>query len=224
MRVIVTTGATREPLDDVRYLTNVSTGRFGYEAARAFHARGCDVRLLGPPDLEERRWYALPFRAVPYTTVVDLQSKLHTAIAERRPDALLMAAAVSDYAPRAAVSGKLSSADEELRLSLARTPKLLASLRERCGPETFLVGFKLLSGVPEEELRRVAQEQNAKYRLDLTVANDLALLTPSRHPMFLATPAGEWLRLDGTKAEVAERIAAWVLEAVARARARPPAR
>lgn len=211
MRVIVTAGGTREPIDDVRFVTNVSTGRFGYEVASSFHALGCDVVLLGPEDMKDRRWYALPFDPVPFGGVLDLRERLHAAIDRGRPDALLMAAAVSDWVVASRVAGKLSSEAEELEVKLARAPKVLAGLRDRCGEATFLAGFKLLSGATEEELRRAAEAQTRRDRLDLTVANDLARLTPSRHPMWLSTPEGEWVALDGTKAEVATRLAEWVL-------------
>ncbi len=218
MRVIVTAGGTREAIDDVRFLTNVSTGRFGYELASAFHLRGCDVVLLAPEEMRDRRWYALPFDPVPYVGVHDLAERLHAAIAARRPDAILMAAAVSDYVVADRAPGKLSSEAEELTLRLVRAPKILAGLRERCGEATFLAGFKLLSGVPEEELRRVAEAQTRRDRLDITVANDLARLTPTRHPMWISTLAGEWIASDGAKQEVARRLADYVIDAWSRAR------
>lgn len=218
MRVIVTAGGTREAIDDVRFLTNVSTGRFGYEVASAFHLRGCDVVLLAPGEMRDRRWYALPFDPVPFEGVVDLEARLHAAIAAKRPDALLMAAAVSDYVVAERADGKLSSEPEEMTVRLRKAPKILAGLRDRCGAATYLVGFKLLSGVAETELRRVAEEQTRRDRLDLTVANDLALMTPQRHPMWLSTSSGEWTALDGPKSEVARRVADYVLEAWSRAR------
>lgn len=216
MRVIVTAGGTREPVDDVRFLTNVSTGRFGYEVARAFHGRGCEVVLLGPEDMADRRWYELPFPPLPFGGVLDLRAKLHAAIDAGRPDALLMAAAVSDYTVASPAPGKLSSDAEQMVLRLTRAPKILAGLRAKCGEATFLVGFKLLSRATEEALRLAAEAQTQKCRLDLTVANDLARLTPTRHPMWLSTPAREWLPLDGTKQEVAERVAEQVLERMRR--------
>lgn len=216
MRVIVTAGGTREAIDDVRFLTNVSTGRFGYEIASAFHLRGCEVVLLAPEEMRDRRWYALPFDPVPFTGVYDLREKLHAAIASRPPEALLMAAAVSDYVVADRAVGKLSSNAEELTLRLVRAPKILAGLRDRCGSATCLVGFKLLSGVPEGELRRAAEEQTRRDRLDLTVANDLGRLTPTRHPMWLSTSGGEWVAIDGTKQEVARRVAEFVLDRTTR--------
>lgn len=212
MRVIVTAGGTREAIDDVRFLTNVSTGRFGYELASVFHLRGCEVLLLAPEELRDRRWYALPFDPVTFNGVADLREKLHAAVATRRPDALLMAAAVSDYVVANRVDGKIRSDVEELTLRLVRAPKILAGLRDLCGDATCIVGFKLLSGVSEAELRGAAEEQTRRDRLDLTVANDLALLTPTRHPIWISTSVGEWIALDGSKQEVARQVADLVLE------------
>lgn len=206
LRALVTAGGTREPIDDVRVITNLSRGWFGAAIARALVERGVATTLLGSKELLRS-----PERLDPRLTLVgfdsyaDLAWELERNTGEGRPDLLFMAAAVSDYTPVRA-GGKLPSNQEELTITLRRTPKLLAGLRARCGEGPFLVGFKLLSGVPRAELIETALRQARENGLDLTVANDLQDLGPERHPVVLVTPEGATVELDDRREEVAARI------------------
>ncbi len=205
MRAVVTAGGTSEPIDDVRVVTNLSTGRFGAALANALAERGVEVELLAGRALATHpEWVDPRVRITPFGGVSDLDRVLSAAIATP-PELLLMAAAVSDYSPVPA-EGKIRSDADELHLVLRRVPKLLPTLRERCGPGTFLVGFKLLSNVPREELVAVARRQVAANRLDLCVANDLRDLRGDAHPLVLVTPEGGAIEESGTKAEVARRV------------------
>jgi 8-oxo-dGTP pyrophosphatase MutT (NUDIX family)/GNAT superfamily N-acetyltransferase len=212
LRALVTAGGTREQVDDVRVLTNVSRGRFGTSIARALAARGVETTLLGSrelvrsPELEQA-----PFARDEFSSFADLRSKLERlGDPALRPDIIFMAAAVSDYSP-VPHEGKISSDREELTINLKRNPKLLAALRSRCGPATFIVGFKLLSRVSRDELVRVATKQVKDNGLDLTVANDLARLGEVVHPVVLVTPDGNATDIEGPRDEVAARIVEHVL-------------
>lgn len=210
LEAVVTAGGTREPIDDVRVLANVSTGRFGAAIAAALADLGVGVTLIGSRELLDSGRVDPRARPLPFSSTQDLDAALSRRIAEGPPDLLFMAAAVSDYSP-VPLEGKLRSDAEELVVRLRRNPKILATLRERCGDATFLVGFKLLSGASETELTRVAREQVLRDRLDLTVANDLRQIRGGIHPVWLVPPAGEPVALTGTKVEVARRLAEEVL-------------
>ena len=103
-RVVVSAGATQEPMDPVRYITNHSTGKMGYAVARACMLRGADVTLLTantglPP---------VPFvKTVPFTTAADLFEAVKTHAVEHPADALVMAAAVADYRPVTVAGDKM---------------------------------------------------------------------------------------------------------------------
>ena len=104
MKVVVSAGGTREPMDPVRYLTNHSTGKMGYAVARACMLRGADVTLLAstgctlPP---------VPFvKTVPFTTAADLFEAVKANAMDA--DALVMAAAVADYTPQAVADTKIA--------------------------------------------------------------------------------------------------------------------
>lgn len=203
IRALVTAGGTAEPVDDVRVLTNRSTGRFGAAIANALAAAGVDVTLLGSEGLYARQ---LPLhgsiRQVRFESTDQLAKALDGALAQGT-DLVFMAAAVSDYRPEAA-AGKISSQAEERTLRLTRTPKLLDRLYRAC-PDAYLVGFKLLSGVSREELERVARGQIERAHLDLCVANDLQELGGPTHPVLLVD-AQEALRVEGPRQVVAERL------------------
>ncbi|MGI5935682.1 MAG: phosphopantothenoylcysteine decarboxylase [Oscillospiraceae bacterium] len=99
---------------------------------------------------------------------------------------------------------KISSDEKNLIIKLKPTPKVISAIKP-LSPGTFLVGFKLLSGVPEEELRRVGMNLLQKNRCDLVVANDLANISGERHKALLLRPDGSFLRAE-TKAEIANLI------------------
>ncbi len=202
VRAVITAGGTTEPIDDVRGVTNVSTGRFGAALARSLAARGVDVTVIGsamalladlPPGV----------RTVPFRTTADLDAALEVE-AERGADLVLMAAAVSDYAP-VPVDGKIRSDQATLQVNLAAVPKLLPTLRARFGPDTTIVGFKLLSGVSAEALEAAARRQQAEAGVDAVVANDLAELHSGQHPVWWVTDRCE--RLEGGRDAVADALA-----------------
>ena len=121
-KVVVSAGATQEPMDPVRYLTNHSTGKMGYAVARACMLRGADVTLLAstgctlPP---------VPFvNIVPFTTAADLFEAVKANAMDA--DALVMAAAVADYRPATVAVDKVKKHDGEMNIELERTDDILA--------------------------------------------------------------------------------------------------
>lgn len=212
LRALVTAGGTREPIDDVRVLTNISSGRFGVAIARALAAAGVEttlvgsrdaIAMLGPTDGAIER--------VRFTTFRNLAETLAAAATNSaRPDLVCMTAAVADYSP-VPTEGKLRSDTDELVIRCIRNPKLIAAFREQFGIRTFLVGFKLLSRASREELINRARTQLQEYRLNLVVANDLTAIRGGRRTIILVTPEGGAITIEGTTDEVAARLVAFVL-------------
>src|SRR5471030_2692023 len=152
MNCIVTAGPTFEPLDDVRRLTNFSTGRLGTELANFLAARGHKVVLL-IGDMAVHRGERLAQRVESFSTTADLRAKLKS-FSSKKVDAIFHAAAVSDFAfgrvfaPDAAnklaeIKGakKISTRQGKLLVELVPTPKILAELRGWF-PKTKIVGWK----------------------------------------------------------------------------------
>lgn len=212
LKALITAGATREPIDDVRFITNFSRGSFGATIARALVKAGVETTLLGSRDLlRQTDWLCPQLKLVEYRSFSDLKQQLYRLIETEPPDLLFMTAAVSDYSP-VRREGKIRSTEDELLLRLKRNPKLLRQLREKCGVATFIVGFKLLSGVSSEELLQTGRIQIKRDRLNLTVANDLDEIAPEYHPIVMLTPEGGAIRRKGDKQTVAGDLVAFVLE------------
>jgi phosphopantothenoylcysteine decarboxylase/phosphopantothenate--cysteine ligase len=207
LRVLVTAGGTREPIDSVRYVGNRSSGRMGLALAEEAARRGADVTLVCAN-------VALPrpegVRAVEVTSAAELAEAARREFAAA--DVLLMAAAVADFRPRAAEAGKIAKAGRErLSLELEPTEDVLRGLASERRPEQTLVGFAAEHGDGAVERGRA---KLAAKGLDAVVVNDIARgdigFDSGHNEVTIVTAAGERPVPRGPKAEVA----AAVLDAV----------
>jgi len=214
MRVLVTAGGTREPIDSARVIANTSTGRLGVEIARAAGSAGHRVLLLraasgaaAPPGVE----------SAAFETSAELSALLERHVPQA--DAVFHAAAVSDYVPERA-SGKLPSDAPELHLRLVRAPKLIDGLRA-AAPAALLVGFKLTAGQDESARRATALALLRRAQLDLVVVNEAGQVGEHDHEALLVAESGPAERAVG-KAAIAAALVAW-LQRARQARTAPPA-
>lgn len=205
--VLVSAGPTREHLDPVRVITNPSSGRMGYALAEAAAERGAQVTLVsGPVDLPA------PYGVVVHRveTTAEMQRALQALI--KKADALFMAAAPADYAPKEQAARKRARGDGALAVTLDATPDILKSLTRPA--RLVAVGFALETGGGLERARVKLREK----RLDYIVLNDA--LEPGAgfevltNRVTIVAPEGEPLELPLLpKRAVADRI----LDAVERA-------
>lgn len=165
-KILVTAGPTYEAIDPVRFIGNRSSGKMGFALANVAALRGATVTLVtGPVHLETPR----------NVTRVDVESaeQMHTAVLAHagRSDAVIMAAAVADYAPQAPARNKIKkeAVTKQFSLALTETPDILHSLGQKKKKGTVLIGFALET---QDELRN-AQEKLKKKNLDLIVLNSL---------------------------------------------------
>ncbi len=165
-KILVTAGPTYEAIDPVRFIGNRSSGKMGFALANAAALRGANVTLIaGPVHLETPR----------NVTRVDVESaeQMQNAVLSlaAKADAVIMAAAVADYAPMTPARNKIKkeSATKPLSLALTETPDILHALRQKKKKGTVLVGFALET---HNELRN-AQEKLKKKNLDLIILNSL---------------------------------------------------
>ncbi len=203
MNILITAGNTLVPIDRVRCITNVFTGRTGAAIARCAWERGHTVTLLtshpeavdNPPQGE--RWDMKPYR-----TFEDLQERMREWVTAGRLNAVIHCAAVSDYlaggiyAPASGThfcpengrwqsastagpgmivraAGKVKSDEPELWLRLVRAPKLIDYVRREWRFRGLLVKFKLEVGITEEQLLDIAERSRLHSDADLMVANTL---------------------------------------------------
>lgn len=236
MNLLVTAGNTQTPIDRVRCLTNVFTGRTGARVALEAHRRGHAVTLLtshpevihelDPSFKPDARWTVRPYR-----TFHDLHDAMAALVPGNRFAALVHAAAVGDYhlagtyAPAAGTrfdpmtaawtngklidvsAGKVKSHHPELWLRLTPTPKLADLVRSAWGFRGAFVKFKLEVGTTDAELRDVALRSRAQSDADLIVANTL---DDKDRVAWIGDRAGGWERVerDRLAGRLIERVAA----------------
>jgi phosphopantothenoylcysteine synthetase/decarboxylase len=202
MNILVTAGNTLVPIDRVRCITNVFTGRTGAGIARCAWERGHTVTLLtSHPEVVEspvsERWAMLR-----YSTFADLRDLMAERVRGGGLDVVIHCAAVSDYLADGIYSpakgtqfrpesgrwegedtagpalidraaDKVKSDEPELWLRLVRAPKLIDSIRRDWGFRGLLVKFKLEAGIRDEQLLAIAERSRAHSEADLMVANTL---------------------------------------------------
>jgi len=163
MKLLVTAGPTREPLDPVRFLSNRSTGKMGFALAEAGQRRGHAVTLVsGPVALDTPHGV----ERIDVVTAAEMRDAVLTRLEDC--DALIMAAAVSDWRPAEISARKRKKAEMPAVLRLERTPDILLSAAPFKGGRIF-VGFAAETGDPEAEAKRKLHDKN----LDLIAANDV---------------------------------------------------
>ena len=206
MRILVTAGPTREPIDPVRFISNRSSGRMGFAVARAARARGHDVTLVcGPVTLGTPPGV----RRVNVTTAAEMLA----VVREELPavEALVMSAAVADWRPAKAADRKIKKNAGRATLELERTDDILLATRGLREGRVVTVGFAAETGDPEPEARR----KLAGKGLDLIVANDVmrpgAGFEVDTNAVTFISARGETWRTDvESKDAIASRIVEWV--------------
>ena len=165
LRVLVTAGPTREPLDPVRFISNRSSGKMGYALAAAAARRGAQVTLVsGPTALAEPEGCVV--------IRVNTAEEMREAVAGRfeECDVLIAAAAVADYTPAQMNASKLKRSKGAITVQLTRTADILAECGDRKRPGQVLVGF---AAETDDLLVNAQQKLKAKH-LDMIVANDVS--------------------------------------------------
>jgi phosphopantothenoylcysteine decarboxylase/phosphopantothenate--cysteine ligase len=164
LRVVVTAGGTREPIDPVRYVGNRSSGKQGHALAHEAAARGATVTLVTTT--------SRPVAAGIEVVRVETAEEMEQAVTSRSDtsDIVVMAAAVADFRPKAVADAKLKKADGVPDVILEPTPDILAGLGRRKRPEQTLVGFAAETG----DVVAAATDKLVRKGLDLIVANDVS--------------------------------------------------
>lgn len=163
-KVLVTAGATREPIDPVRFITNHSSGKMGIAIAKAAMLRGAEVTLVAghceaqlPPFV----------KYVPVTSAEDMFGAV-TAVSSEQ-DIIVKAAAVADYTPVSTADKKLKKSDSDMKIELKRTKDILKYLGENKRPGQLLCGFSMeTDDVLENSMKKLTSKS-----CDMICANSL---------------------------------------------------
>ncbi len=164
LSVLVTAGATKEPLDPVRFISNHSTGKMGFAIARCAMERGADVTVVAASTSAPEP---------PYVNIVRVGSaaEMFEACKQYAPksDIVVKAAAVADYTPASVADEKIKKNDSDLTLALSKTQDILAYLGQNKKEGQFLCGFSMET----ENMLENSKKKLVKKNLDMIVANNL---------------------------------------------------
>ncbi|WP_227376449.1 bifunctional phosphopantothenoylcysteine decarboxylase/phosphopantothenate--cysteine ligase CoaBC [Haladaptatus halobius] len=195
--VVVTSGATSEPIDPIRVLTSRSSGKTGRAVARACYADGANVALVHPGESVP---YATDVRVETAAEMLDAVGDLVTAFPA---DALVSVAAISDYTTDA--EGEKIRSGRDLSLDLRPTPKLIDEIRDDY-PDLPIVGFKAEAGGDDAAMVAAARETLARADLSFVVANDASVMGEDEtRTLFVREQSVR--EYGGSKAELGRQVA-----------------
>lgn len=163
-KVLVTAGATREPIDPVRFISNHSSGKMGIAVAKAAMLRGAEVTLVcAHMEVEPPRFVEV--------VKVGTAAEMYEAVMSRAEaqDIIIKAAAVADYTPAVTADSKLKKSDADMSIALVRTKDILKALGEQRRGEQVICGFSMETDNVLENSRRKLESKNC----DLICANSL---------------------------------------------------
>jgi phosphopantothenoylcysteine decarboxylase/phosphopantothenate--cysteine ligase len=162
-KILITAGPTEEPLDPVRFITNLSSGKMGYALAKVARRHGAQVTLItGPTNL------SLP--SVENIIKVRTAQEMHKAVIDnyKKSTVIIKAAAVADYRPKVFAREKIKKDDKPRSIELERNPDIIAEIGQN-KKNIVLVGFAMET----KDLLANAREKLKKKNMDLIVANSL---------------------------------------------------
>ncbi len=222
--IIITAGGTSEKIDEVRVISNFSSGRLGLAIAKSFLESErakvgkiyylCDRTTNAPSDAR--------VETVRVSGVQGLLEALENLLTTKKIDAVIHAMAVSDYTVRQVTTleairtgeedqpdkklaaGKLSSEIDDLVIVLKKTPKVIGEIK-KLQRDTILVGFKLLTNVEKDVLIETGYQLLQKNDCNMVLANDLTEITGDKHVGYLISQNRAYEKLT-TKKQIADAI------------------
>jgi len=197
-RVLIIGGSSAEAIDDVRIISNCSSGKTAVSLAKSFFYRSADVEL----------WYGCSKEPVPsyikilnFKTVGDIIELMKTRDIKNF-DVIIICAALSDYIPEK-IDGKISSNEKKLILEMSPAPKIVAMLREKA-PTSKLIGFKLEEN--SDKLHDKAYSLLKNNNLDFVIANRISGLNDDKNEVWIIDKKGDIKHKTGKK----EQLADWI--------------
>ncbi len=210
-RVVVTSGATREPIDSVRFISNLSSGRTGAAICEALAARGFHVTQVAGVDSAQATGVA---RRETFTDHASLDTALRRLARDSDCAAVIHAAAVSDFAVADSQPGVKIASGEDLSVKLQPTHKIIDRIMGYAGnPDLILVGFKLTHEPDAGAQARAARELLKRSRARYVVQNDVSTLADGEEHLFFVHENGSArVRRYVGRAKLATALAALIEE------------
>ncbi|HBG78106.1 MAG TPA: hypothetical protein DDW84_04550 [Phycisphaerales bacterium] len=202
---LITAGGTREYIDPVRFISNASSGKMGYELARAALKAGHKVTLITTVKKSEIRNQKSEVKIVEVISAADMFKAVKNYF--KKCDCLIMAAAVSDYTPIKISKNKIKKENENLTIKLKPTVDILkwAGKNKKLGQ--IVVGFAL----EDKNLRKNAEKKLKEKNLDMIIANSPAAIGAEKSTVYIKQKNKKWLTLPkAAKFSIAQKIIAQI--------------
>lgn len=229
-RIIITSGGTSEKIDNIRKITNSSSGELGMTIANHLLQENSDILIYYVCSKNSLKPTDDRVKVVEIEGTIDLKNTIEGLLLNEHIDYFIHSMAVSDYMTdyvttiervKEAIKktddideafenieviggSKISSYEDNLVIVLKPTLKII-SIIKKLSPSTYLVGFKLLDGVSKEELIEVAKELRNKNKCDLVVANDLETIRNGEHIGYIVDTNNEIEEAHG-KDDIAKKL------------------
>ncbi len=227
-KIIITAGGTSEKIDNVRKITNSSTGKLGMTIANNLLENNKDILIYYVCSKNAYKPNDSRVKVIEVEGTIDLKESIENLLLNEQIDYFIHAMAVSDYMTDYVTTidrmkksilenkeietiggNKISSYEDNLVIVLKPTPKII-SIIKKLSPKTYLVGFKLLDGVTKEELIEVAKKLMQKNNCDLVVANDLSTIRNGKHIGYIIDREDNVLEANG-KDDIAKKLVRRIL-------------
>lgn len=200
MKILITSGGTKIPIDRVRSITNMSRGTFGSKIADAFYDKVNDAvedvsitffmakgsKMPSRQDIDNEYFDAgiNIMRYVEYSTFDEYKAGIEKLLSEEKFDIIVVAAAVSDYGVANYYDGKYRSREDDMCIKLVKLPKILPIMR-KMAPDAVICGFKLLVDSTQEELIAAMTKQVEETKVDIVIGNDLRDIKADDHKLLI---------------------------------------
>lgn len=172
---LITAGSTAEYVDPIRVIMNMSSGKMGMSLAKEAHDRGADVTIIYGYGSVDPMAY-LQGRAIKIRRISTRQEMFESVISElstKKYDVVILASATSDFSPANRWNEKIESNLGKIDITLVPVDKIISKIKDICGYEVFLIGFKAEYNVEPSDLVEKAFKKLLESRADLVVANDV---------------------------------------------------
>ena len=202
-KYVITSGGISEKIDNVRKITNSSSGKLGMTIANHLLESKSDITIYYVCSKNALRPNNTRVKIIEVAGTLDLKDKVESLLKNEKIDYFIHTMAVADYMVDYVTTvdkmkksflnngdmevikdTKISSYENNLVLVLKPTPKIISLIKKE-SPLTYLVGFKLLDGVSKKELIEVATRLRDKNKCDLVVANDLEDIRNKEHKAYI---------------------------------------
>lgn len=172
MKILITSGGMREPIDDVRIITNISTGKLGMEIAQKLLCGNTITFVYTKGSCLPSSFFSERMQLIETSSFKEVENVLKQEVPKH--DVIIHVMAVSDFSFKSNKKIKIHSKEdliEHMKNTIIDNPKLLSKFRD-WNKDAFIVGFKFEVGKTKDELVAIARRQNLRNNINLTIAND----------------------------------------------------